>query len=137
MSFFTFNRISDAEVSAGSVFDSSLMQKIKNNFENLKPEASLIVSGTSIDWSLSNVFEREITVLDAASTSFSLINIENGGSKSIIIKNTSGINKDVLFTGAKWSDSDITSEVLSNSTTIFTFVSNGGEIYATAVENMG
>lgn len=137
MSFKQFNPILEAEITTGQPIDASLLNKIKDNFDNIKPRDTYALLDFTIDWSLGTVFEKMLTGSDPASVTFDIINIEEGGSRSVVIKNTHTATKTVNFSGVLWAESDPINSVFAGTTTIYTFVSSNGVVYATAVENMG
>lgn len=137
MSFKKFNPISETEITTGQPIDASLLNKIKDNFDNIKPRNTYLILDYSIDWSLASVFEKNLTGSDPASVTFSILNVEEGGSRSVVIKNTHSGTKTVNFSGVLWAESDPITSVFAGTTTIYTFVSSNGIVYATAVENMG
>lgn len=137
MAFKTYNQILDAEVAAGAPVDANLLGKIKDNFDNLKPRDTFIVLDSTIDWSLANVYKKTLTGVDPATTNMSIINIEEGSSKSVVVNNTDSVLKNIVFAGVLWAESDPVTQIPAGTTTVFTFVSSDGIVYATAVESLG
>ena len=90
-----------------------------------------------IDWAASNTHNKSISV----SSIFTFSNTPpSGQSQTIIvaITNTSGVVVNATFpAGIRWPNAVAITTVAASRTNIYTFISIGGNIYATAVENLG
>lgn len=92
--------------------------------------ASQAISGTSIDWSMGNVFYKTLS----GNITFTFANLRDGQVAIVIITNTTG-NYTVTWPTVSWPGGSAPVQTVGAHTDVWTFVNRGGTIYGSVVQN--
>jgi len=100
--------------------------------ELVNPSVEIPDLTTDIDWSLGDIYYES----RAADKTFTFSNTLDGKTIVVFIENTDGIDHTITFpVGLKWPGGAAVTNIVTSTTTSFTFLDVAGTIYAIAVES--
>jgi hypothetical protein len=97
----------------------------------LSPTSSTLISALNIDWSLADVFYKDIST----SSTFTFSNIVDGKGISVILTNTSASSVTVLFPSGIFKESGIIT-IAANSAAVYSFIRANAKTYLASLSNL-
>ena len=102
-----------------------------NDLEAVK--ATQVVSAQDVDWSLGNIFSKQVSTNEI----FTFSNDSDGKTIIVSIFNNSGADVDIDFpVGVLWPSATAVTTVTANTRTIWTFIKVGASVIANAVDGI-
>lgn len=95
-------------------------------------EASQSIAALNIDWSLGNLFYKDLST----SSTFTFSNLQDGKTISVAIRNTSGADITITLPSVIKSSTFVNVVKASNKETVFTFMRMNGKTYAASIGDM-
>ena len=95
------------------------------------PTSSTQISALNIDWSLADVFYKDIST----SSTFTFSNIVDGKGISVILTNTSGSSITILFPSGIFKESGIVT-IAANSAAVYSFIRANAKTYLASLSNL-
>lgn len=117
----------------GSTYPITASRAITSSYaiNTLLPYNITILSGTSINWT-NNTFEKDVST----SETYTFSNVQTGSSMVVILNNTGSSTVLPVFpTQVRWANSLVPTQILSNATSIYTFIKTRKYILASSTEN--
>lgn len=117
----------------GSTYPITASRAITSSYaiNTLSPYNITVLSGTSINWT-NNTFEKDVST----SETYTFSNVQTGSSMVVILNNTgSNTVLPVFPIEVKWANSLVPTQILSNATSIYTFIKTRKYILASSTEN--
>jgi len=95
-------------------------------------EASQSIAALNIDWSLGNLFYKDLST----SSTFTFSNLQDGKTISVAVRNTSGADITITLPSVIKSSTFVNVVKASNKETVFTFMRMNGKTYASSIGDM-